>query len=185
MGISIPGLTSNVNVSRVDSGEGHVRERTFDIGETVVNVMNIGSMILIEGIRNPLPAVIGALVAVWGLIELRTSSVTGLVEIAIGGGFAWWWWFVRKVDVFLSIGTSDGRRTNIVSKDKKFLEQVRNVLRQKIDTPDVTVIGTVNLGNHSINVSTGGGGVSFGADSIATGRNGSVSMGAATEPGSV
>jgi hypothetical protein len=64
MQISIPGLTSNANVSRVDSGEGHVREKTFDIGDTVVNVMNIGSMILIDGFRNPIPAIIGVLVAV-------------------------------------------------------------------------------------------------------------------------
>jgi hypothetical protein len=105
--------------------------------------------------------------------------------IALGGGFAWWWWFVRKVDVFLSIGTSDGRRTNIVSKDKKFLGQVRNVLRQKIDTPDVTVVGTVNLNDHSVNVSTGGGGASFGPDSIATGRSGSMKVEVATEPGTV
>lgn len=177
MEISIPGLNSAENVSRVDHGEGHVKEKTFDIGDTVVNVMNIGSMILIDGIRNPIPAIIGIFVALWGLGELRTSLTYGLIVIVIGGGFAWWWWFVRKVDVFLSIGTSDGRRTNIVSKNKKFLEQIRDVLRQKIDTPEVAVIGTVNLNNNTISVSTQGGGVSFGDNSIAGGRGGTLNVG--------
>ena len=184
MAITIPGLSSEDNVSRVDRGEGHVRERTFDVGDTVISVNNIGSMMLIEQRQAQLPGLIGALVAVLGVIQLRSSVVSGVLLAAAGGGFALWW-FSRKLDVFLSIGTSDGRRTNIVSKNKQFLERVREVLRQKIDTPNVRVIGTVNLSQSSVNVSTQGGAVSFGSQSIATGRDGSVTLAPTSAPENV
>jgi hypothetical protein len=59
------------------------------------------------------------------------------------------WNVLRKVDVSPSLGTCDGKSTFIVSKNKQFLHDVRDFLREKIDTKSRTG-ATINITNSTL-----------------------------------
>jgi len=78
------------------------------------------------------------------------------------------WHFNQKPDIYLSIGSSDGRRTNIVSKDKDFLLRIRDFLRQKIDEKNGET-ATINISAKTIT-----GGIAVGSGAQAAGAAGTI-----------
>ncbi len=165
--LHIPGLGSGETVDRVDSGSGQIREHTIEIGNTVIAVNNIGTMTLFGGKRGHGLLVVGVVVAFIGLNVRQLSTVLGLCLVLAGAALIAWN-FLRPVDVFLSIGSSDGRRTHIVSKDRRFLSEIRDFIRKKIDTRSAQTA--------SINITAGtiSGGIAVGDKARATGVGGSV-----------
>jgi hypothetical protein len=162
---SIPGFGGD-GVSRVDQGEGEVRQRTIEIGDTVISLYNIGTMSLIDGRRSHGPAIVGAVVTIFGLGVVTSQVIVGL--LLTGAGVALIVYSVtRKVDVFLSIGTSDGGQTHIVSKNRKFLESIRSFIRQKLDSPDEPLVASFNITSNHFESS--GGGIAIGANANASG----------------
>lgn len=167
--MNIPGLSALDNVDRIASGAGYIHEHTMEIGDTVIAIPNIGSITVINGEKNPLPLVAGVVIALVGLGLFALNKLLGLIFLA--GGVALVVWGLRRApDVFLAIGTSDGRRTHIVSKDRKFLLEVRKFLRDKIDRKDAQT-GAININNGTISVS---GGIAVGDNAQATGAAGDI-----------
>jgi hypothetical protein len=162
---SVPGFNRD-GVNRVDHGEGQVRQRTIEIGDTVISIYNIGTMSLIDGRRNHGPAIVGGVLALLGLGTVGSQVMFGLILIGVGVALIVFS-LIRKVDVFLSIGTSDGRQTHIVSKNRKFLESIRSFIRQKLDMPNESLVASFNITNNDFKSS--GGGIAIGAGAIAAG----------------
>ena len=159
--MNIPGLGTTEKVDRVDSGEGRVYEHTLEVGESVVVFRNIGTIALVNGSNNPWPIILGGFLVLASLPLLAISRGLGLL-LLLGGVALIVWGFVRPPDIFLSIGACDGRRTNIVSKDRSFLLRVRSALRFKIENASET--GTINITARTIT-----GGIALGANSSASG----------------
>ena len=105
--LSIAGLTSTADVSRIDGGVGYVRERTVEIGATVISADSIGTMVLIDGKKRWFLAFIGVVMTVAGLVQSHGGGNSALLLVLIGGALVTWN-FLYKVDVCLSIGTCDG-----------------------------------------------------------------------------
>lgn len=168
--MDVSSLTSSETVDRIDSGEGYIHEQSFEIGNAIIMIPNIGSMTIIDGQNPPWPFVVGAVLVLAGLVMLGGDKLLALVLIA-GGIALLVWGFNRPHDVFLSIGTCDGRRTHIVSKDRKFLLAVSKFLREKIDRKSAQT-GTVN-----INAGTISGGIAVGSSAQATGHSGNIDNG--------
>jgi hypothetical protein len=127
------GLSSSDDHDRIDSGTGTVHEHTIEIGDNVIAIHSIGSMRIIDGGKNTGPTILGAGIALFGLAIFFSVKAIGLLLLFLGLALAAWN-VLRKVDVYLSIGTCDGRSTFIVSKERKFLLDIRTFLRVKIDT---------------------------------------------------
>lgn len=139
-------LSSSSNIEKVKDGTGVIAERTVTIGNAVISVDNIGTLAVIEGQKNNSTLVFAVLFCLAGLYAITNVGSFGLVLLLIGcvvGAL----WFSVMPDSFLQIGTCDGRQTQIVSKDKKFLLNIQSALKTKIDSR--TTDGAV------INVSTG------------------------------
>lgn len=143
------GFSNDSDSERLDSGEGIVYERTIAIGQSIIALENIGSMRVIDGVKNPVPTIIGIVIAVLGLgMMVSTSTGLGFVMLAAGAAMAAWN-IMRKVDIALSLGTCDGKSTFIVSKNKQFLHDVRDFLRKKIDTKSHKG-ATINITNSTL-----------------------------------
>jgi hypothetical protein len=142
------GFSDDSTSERLDSGQGIVYERTIAIGQSIIALENIGSMRVIDGVRNPMPTIIGIGIAVLGLGAMTSSKGLGFLMLVAGAAIAAWN-VLRKVDVSLSLGTCDGKSTFIVSKNKQFLHDVRDFLREKIDTKSRTG-ATINITNSTL-----------------------------------
>lgn len=142
------GLAPADEVNRIDSGEGKVRERTVELGGDVIALENIGTMRLVDGKKDHSGLKLGAALLVLALIVFSGSAAGAVVLAAIGALFI----FAslnNKVEVYLLIGSCDGRTTIIVSKDRQFLVDVRNFLRRKIDTRSAES-ATINISNSQL-----------------------------------
>ena len=131
--LSFLGLASGDELKRLDSGEGTIYERTIEIGGDIIAVENIGTIRVIDGRKNPAATLFGIGIAVIGFVLCFSSRGLGILILILGAGLAAWN-ILRKVEICLSFGTCDGRSTAIVSKNRQFLHNVRDFLRQKIDT---------------------------------------------------
>ncbi len=123
--------------SRIADGEGKIHSRTIEIGDTSIAIENIGSLRLIHGSKPPIGFIFGGIALAIALISISFSYVAAVVFCFIGGALIYWN-ITQKVDIYLSIGTSDGRSTIIISKDISFLNDIRNFIREKIDTKNTT-----------------------------------------------
>lgn len=169
--MDIPGIPSfDRKVDRVESGSGSVRKRTMEIGSTVLAIDNIGTLNISSGGKSYLPVIIGAAVVVTGISMFETGSQMLGGALVVAGLALVVWGFLRPRDTFLSIGTCDGRQTHIVSKDKKFLSDVRNLLERKIDSKSLET-ATIN-----INARTISGGIAVGDGAMATGESSAVNL---------
>lgn len=172
--MQISWLGSSEKVDRIDRGKGIVREHSIDIGDTVIVFNNIGTITVIDGRKSPLPLFVGIALTLFGLFSFasRGSVKTFAFMLLLAGAALTYWAVTRQPDRFLSIGTSDGRRTNIVSKDRKFLEDVREFLREKLDK-NVFRQATIDVSSGKIVISanTISGGMAFGASATATGTS--------------
>lgn len=167
---TVPGINLGDNVDRVDSGTGIVRERTVEFGNTVVALHNVGSMILIDQKRTYAGVIIGGLLVLFGISLLSDLSSVAII-LLIAGGLIIFFWFTRPLESYLSIGTADGKSTHLVSTDRSFLVNVREFLREKIDS-DSLKTATIN-----INAGTITGGVAVGDNAQAAGASGTVNRG--------
>jgi hypothetical protein len=173
----IPGFGSRNDTTRVDSGVAYVHERTVEFGETIITVQNIGSMMMFDGRRNHGPAFLGGAIVLLGIAALGAAKVLGLLLLLVGFGLIVWS-FVRPVDVFLSIGTGDGRFTNIVSTNRTFLQEIRLFLRTKLDTNNTAIQGVINIGSATIQrLDTRGGSVVQGDGNTIAGAHSSLLVG--------
>lgn len=152
-GINIPGLSAGVTSNKVKEGVGYVHQRTVEIGDTVIAMENIGSMVLIDGQRTYGRAWLGAILIVFA-INKSPTSLPGAIALLAGIALIVWN-FMRPVEMFLSIGTADGRRTDIVSTKKEFLKQTLTALRDKLDRNDVVSTGTINISGSTFQVTSG------------------------------
>jgi len=158
-------MGSQDKVDRADSGTGVVHQRTVEFADTAIAVHNIATMTIIDGKRDPTLAVVGGALVLVGLGAFAISAGMGVLFLLMGGALIYWC-LNRPLDVFLSIGTSDSRAFHLVSRDKRFLVEVRTFLRQKIDEN--------NLQTATINISAGTitGGLAIGANAQAAGQDG-------------
>jgi Family of unknown function (DUF6232) len=170
-GPSLAALRPGSDVKRITSGVGEIRERTIEIGDTVVAVNNIGAITLVRAQRSYLFLIIGGLLAIFGLMSLGDSFVVGAGALAIGAVLLYIN-LTQKVDKGLSIGTCDGRSTLIVSSNEQFLNDMLEFIRRKVDTENLRMVGTFDIKNEYIN--SGGGGISFGENSVASGAGGNI-----------
>lgn len=149
------------------TGEGHLGARTVEFAGTILSVSNIGSMTLIVRRKTWWLAFIGACVALTGLDWLFGGYWSGLLALLVGG-------ILIAVDyglkapTYLSIGTCDGRFTNIVSKNRETLEKIQEFLHAKMDLPNTF------SANFNTNIDTGGGG--FSLEGSAFGKGGSTTF---------
>ena len=127
------GSLAGDNLSRVDSGQGQISERTIKLGENIIVIDNIGSMRVFDVKKSFGAAIIGGIFALLGIVILSSGSPTGLLFILIGIALIAWN-LTRKGEIYLSIGTCDGRSAIIVSKDRNFLSEIREFIQKKIDT---------------------------------------------------
>ena len=156
MGIpNMAGMLAGADGERAEVSDGTIHERTIELGATVISIDNIGSMTLVEGSLNQAPTVVSAIGVAAGLLLATSSHVAGLVVAAIAGFFLYLA-LTRKTKKYLSIGTSDGRWTHLVSTDGDALSGTRDFIRKKIDGRVHAVARIVN-GNVSniINVAQG------------------------------
>lgn len=140
--------------SRVTQGVGSIRQRTIELGNTVVAVNNIGSIRIVQAKRSWLFLIVGGLCVIAGLQLMQSNSTIGLLLLAVGGVLIFLN-LTQKVEAWLSIGTCDGHRSLIVSKDLHFLGQLLDFIRTKVDTNNVAMQGDFNITNVIFN-SNGG-----------------------------
>lgn len=152
---------------RIDSGLGLVHERTVEFGDTIIVLHNVGTMALISEQRNPAPVLMGVVIGVFGLMAWTFSTLWLIILLGVAAMLIYWG-LNRKLDVFLLIGTADGRSLRLVSKDRKFLADVRTFLRRKIDENSLQT-ATINITARDIS-----GGVAVGASAQASGEGGAV-----------
>jgi predicted membrane chloride channel (bestrophin family) len=134
-----------VDTTWIAGGVGYVRERTVEMGPTIIAVDNIATMNVVDPGRSFAAAIIGAfmiLLAAWiATMEQPLFAVPfGVLGLALIV-----WNIFNHSHAYLAIGTSDGRRTHIVSKNREFLVNVRDMLREKIDAKNVAMTGTINI----------------------------------------
>lgn len=172
MQMTIPGLSSSSSIDRVDSGTGYIHEHSLEVGLTVIVFRNIGTITIRDGRNNPAPLVIGIAVALMGLGLLGALKTLGIL-LLLSGSVLVAWALLRSPDNFLSIGTCDGRQTYIVSKDRPGLARLRDFLRDRIEKK-VGGEATISISANRIEFS---GGVAFGANAQAAGRDGEINNG--------
>jgi hypothetical protein len=132
----------------VAGGVGHVRERTIELGVNIIAVDNIATMHVVASQRNWGPAIAGSLLMLFGFFLLlwpKTMLPYTFILVIAGIGCIVWV-FARPPLHYLAIGTSDGRRTHIVSKNLEFLISVRDLFREKIDSQNANLQGQINIG---------------------------------------
>jgi len=132
----------------VAGGIGHVRERTIELGTNIIAVDNIATMHVVASQRNWGPAVAGLFMILIGALMMwwpGPSFLFATVALVAGGIGCIGYVFARPSLHYLAIGTSDGRRTHIVSKNLDFLLSVRDLFREKIDTQNIHVQGRINI----------------------------------------
>jgi hypothetical protein len=89
-------------------------------------------------------AIIGAFMLLLGA-WVATMETLFSIPLFAGGIALIIWNFVNRTHAYLAIGTSDGRRTHIVSKNREFLVRVRDMIREKIDTRNAALTGVINI----------------------------------------
>lgn len=157
----VAGAAGNSLVQRITEGVGILRERTIEIGARVIWIDNIGSIVILRGRANYALAILGGLLALVGLTQLQDQNNAGVALVLIVAGIALIAFNLSQpVNNGLSIGTTDGRSTLIVSDNERFLTDTLDLLREKIDTGSITLQGTFDIG--ATHVNTGGGGVVVG-----------------------
>lgn len=139
------GFTATAH-ARVVDGVGYVRSRTIEFGATVIVAANIGSIRFYEGDRNLVWATIGVALILVGLVQLSSSS-SALILVIIGALMILAN-FLAKPELMLSIGTCDGRYTDIISTDREFLMNALEFLQRKIDEEGVT--GVIDVSARSV-----------------------------------
>jgi hypothetical protein len=139
-------LVSERGSDEVRSGQAKVYAHTAEIGDTVISIFNIGSIRLIELKKKENITWVGLVIAIAGILtSFYLSAGLGVIMIIVGVSFAIWN-YRRKLEIYLSIGTSDGRSTVIVSKDRSFLVEVRKFFLEKIDTRNENT-AVINISN--------------------------------------
>ncbi len=142
------GSLAGDNLSRVDSGQGQISERTIKLGENIIVIDNIGSMRVFDVKKSFGTAIIGGISTLLGVVILSSGSLAGLFFILIGIALIAWN-LTKKGEIYLSIGTCDGRSSIIVSKDRKFLSEIREFIQKKIDTQS-TNSAIININNSTL-----------------------------------
>lgn len=138
----------NAAARRITGGTGYVRRRTLEFGSTVIAVANIGSIRFSAGEKNWGLAFVGAVLALIGLFQLDTGIIAWMfLLIGIGLIIAN---VMIKAELSLSIGTCDGRVTEIVSTDREFLIKVLDFIQRKIDEDGADITASIDLGSRSI-----------------------------------
>lgn len=173
--MAVLGLGSDEKVDRVAKGIGTVHEHSIEIGHTVIVSANIGSISLIKGERQYGLVIVGGVLAMLSL-WLFGSYIPGLSLLAVimllGGIGLAAFGLLRPIEQFLSIGTSDGKRTNIVSTNDVFLKEIRSFLRDKIDLRTVaTATINVSQSKFTVKVKEISGGIALAEKSMATGAH--------------
>jgi hypothetical protein len=143
------GVTGVPGVGRFETiwiagGVGHVRERTIEMGATTIALDNIATMNVVDPGRSFAAAIIGAFMLLLGA-WVATMETLFSIPLFAGGIALIIWNFVNRTHAYLAIGTSDGRRTHIVSKNREFLVRVRDMIREKIDTRNAALTGVINI----------------------------------------
>jgi hypothetical protein len=124
------GLTT---AAHEEAGQGVIYERTIELGASVISIENIGSIRILDTKRGHVLTIFGGFLVLMGVSLFSFLKFAGLIVFLIGLGIIVWN-LRRKLEVYLSIGTSDGQTTTIVSKEREFLQNLRDFLRRKIDT---------------------------------------------------
>ncbi|MGE0045371.1 MAG: DUF6232 family protein [Hyphomonadaceae bacterium] len=142
--MEMPGPGRFEGVTRISSGIGYVRERTLELGPTIIALENIATMLVVARERSFMRAIVGVLIAVSSFFTINFGWLIPTVLVIVGFGLVLWN-LLDQADVYLLIGTSDGRRTNIVSKNLDFLVQTRDFIRQKLDSQNLTMVAAINI----------------------------------------
>jgi len=164
--------------------QGQLFEHTLQMGDEMVTLANIATIAIetqqfqaFDMPRNRTRqriALVGSsfafiaailCLAWWGLSAAGLLSSIALATILLSLLFvallARAMWLSHKIsrvqDYYrLSIGASDGRTVSLVDDSRAVLEEIRDVIRRKIDTRDHTTTGHFDLNTDTVNVTRGG-----------------------------
>jgi hypothetical protein len=152
---------------KLKSGLGHIRQRTIAVGDTVIAVNNIGSIVIMRGAKSYAMSIVGAILILAALVMIGGSDKTMPLVMGFIGAILIVINLAQQPDHGLSIGTCDGRETMIVSTDESFLGDMLDFIRRKVDTGDIKLQGRFDIGASHFN--TEGGGVVIGDQGVAHG----------------
>jgi len=127
--------TAKVNTVSLRSGIGHIRAGTVAVGTHVIAIESIATIRIVRGQRSWWLALLGVLVSAGAATQLNAYGAFAIAGIGFGaalilGNLA------QRVESGLSIGSSDGCATLIVSRDQAFLQRLLLFLVERIDTGD-------------------------------------------------
>lgn len=140
----VAGLAKSEIHASYAAGVGKVRERTITLGAQVIAIENVGSIRIVSGQRNWLLALIGLLIG--GGAGMQVPAYGMLAWAVVGFGV-----LLVLINLFLpverglSIGTSDGRITMIVSKDATFLRRLLDLLVEKINSGSDSIVASFDI----------------------------------------
>lgn len=132
----------------IGGGAGHIRERTIEMGASVISVENVATMHIVAAVRNWGPVVTGCViiaVALTALTFFGAHPIFVFLPLFILGIGCVTYTFANPPQHYLVIGTSDGRRTHVLSKNLDFLLNLRNLIREKIDTENLSLTAQINI----------------------------------------
>ncbi len=137
------------NAVSLQSGLGRIRAGTVSVGSHVIAIDNIGTISIVRGQRSWWLFFLGALVIGGAATQLNAYGAIAIAGIGFGialvlGHVA------QRVESGLSIGTSDGCATLIVSRDPVFLQRLLQLLVDRIDTCDQTIIADFDIARGAI-----------------------------------
>ena len=152
------GMGKNEAPAEHDSGAGQVHERTITIGDTLIVIDGIASLQILEVRPGLLLAALGLVTAgggVGAMTLLNTyydslgpsespTQIVGLILVGVGLAMIVGNWLL-PVRRGLGIGTSDGRTSYVVSKDRAFLRRLLEVLTAKINTGNESLTASFNI----------------------------------------
>jgi hypothetical protein len=140
------------------SGAGQVHQRTITIAETLIVIDSIASIQILEVRPGWLLAALGLVTAGGGvgvMTLLNTTydslgssgsptQVVGIILVGVGLAMIVGNWLL-PVRRSLGIGTSDGRTSYVVSKDRAFLHRLFEVLASKINTRNESLTASFDI----------------------------------------
>lgn len=146
--MSGPGQTEAVSLR---SGIGRIRARTVALGGQAISVDSIATIRIVRGQRSWWLLLLGLIVIAGAATQLAAYGPFAMAGIAFGAALGLANLF-QRVDTGLSIGTSDCRITQVISRDTVFLQRLMQVLTDKMETGGEHILADFDIERASISM---------------------------------
>ena len=133
------------------SGVGRIRARTVALGGQAISVESIATIRIFRGQRSWWLLLLGLIVIAGAATQLVAYGPFAMAGIAFGAALGLADVF-QRVDTGLSIGTSDCRITQVISRDQAFLQRLMQVLTDKMDTGGEHILADFDIERGSISM---------------------------------